>query len=257
LVLQEYTPRTQKKQRQQSEAAVVLAKKRRERKQQEIEKERLLDLYQGGQVELAEIEPRLKTIRTKIKKLQDECALVEREAKEAHHRLQLIEQFSAFTQRMTANLSTLSFAERKQIIRLLVEEVVVDTTTEEITVRQILPVEQMFPLCKRSNNPPLRDPRRGRVQGALVDDPTAQPFRQDALVHGRVLFDPRQRDRVEKALDVPFQDSRGGVFLPHCLKALLDRIRAPALGPKPLGVGVGLGFGNWLQRLMKFEEQNR
>jgi len=52
---------------------------------------------------------------------------------------------------MTTNLSTLGFAERKQIIRLLVEEVVVNTTTEEITVRHILPVEQMFPLCKRSS----------------------------------------------------------------------------------------------------------
>ena len=152
LVLQEYTRRSQKKHRQQSEAAVVLAKKRRERKQQEMEKERLLDLYQSGQVELVEIEPRLKTIRAKIKRLHDECALVEREAKEAHHRLQLIEQFTTFTHRMTTNLSTLSFAERKQIIRLLVEEVVVDTTTEEITVRHILPVEQMFPLCKGSSD---------------------------------------------------------------------------------------------------------
>jgi site-specific DNA recombinase len=158
LVLQEYTRRTQQKQRQQSEVAVLLTKKRRESKQQEIEKERLLDLYQRGQVELAEIEPRLKTIRTKIKKLQDESALVEREAKEAHHRLQLIEQFSAFTHRMTTNLSTLGFAERKQIIHLLVEEVVVDTTTEEITVRHILPVDQMFPLCKRSKHASLPSP---------------------------------------------------------------------------------------------------
>jgi hypothetical protein len=57
---------------------------------------------------------------------------------------------------MTTNLCTLSFTERKQIIRLLVEEVVVDTTTEEITVRHILPVDQMFPLCKRRGNATLR-----------------------------------------------------------------------------------------------------
>lgn len=153
LVLQEYTRRTQKKQRQQTDAAVLLAKKRRESKQQELEKERLLDLYQSGQVELAELEPRLKTLRAKLKKLQEEYALIEREAKEAHHRLQLIEQFTAFTQRMTTNLSTLGFAERKQIIRLLIEEVVVNTATEEITVRHILPLEQMLPLCKGSTVP--------------------------------------------------------------------------------------------------------
>lgn len=110
----------------------------------------MLDLYQTGQVALSELEPRLKRIRAQLTKLREECALVEREAKEAHHRLQLIEQLAAFTQRMSTTLSTLGFADRKQIIRLLVEEVVVNTVTEEITVRHILPVEQMFPLCKGS-----------------------------------------------------------------------------------------------------------
>ena len=151
LVLQEYTHRAQKKQRQSSEVTALLAKKKRELKQQEVEKERLLDLYQTGHVGLPEIEPRLKSIRAKIKKLHDECALVEKETKEEHHRLQLIEQFAVFAQRMNTNLSTLGFAERKHLVRLLVEEVIVNTSTEEITVRHILPVDQTFPLCKRSN----------------------------------------------------------------------------------------------------------
>ncbi len=154
LVLQEYTRRIHKKQRQSSEVTALLAKKKREIKQRELEKERLLDLYQTGQVGLTEIELRLKSIRAKLKKLHDECALVEKDAKEEHHRLQLIEQFARFTQRMNTNLSTVGFAERKQIVRLLVEEVVVNTTTEEITVRHILPVDQTFPLCKRSKEPP-------------------------------------------------------------------------------------------------------
>jgi len=86
LVLQEYTHRAQKKQRQSSEVTALLAKKKRELKQQEVEKERLLDLYQTGHVGLPEIEPRLKSIRAKITKLHDECALVEKETKEEHHR---------------------------------------------------------------------------------------------------------------------------------------------------------------------------
>ena len=52
---------------------------------------------------------------------------------------------------MNTNLSTLGFAERNHLVRLLVEEVIVNTSTEEITVRHILPVDQTFPLCKRSN----------------------------------------------------------------------------------------------------------
>ena len=119
LVLQEYTRRTQKKQRPQSDATVILAKKRQEGKQHELAKERLLDLYQTGQVQLSALEPRLKLMRAKLKKLHEECTLVEKETTEAQHRLQLIEHFVTFTQRMTTNLSTLSFAERKQLIRLL------------------------------------------------------------------------------------------------------------------------------------------
>jgi site-specific DNA recombinase len=151
LVLQEYTRRAQQKQRQSSEATALLAKKKRELTQQEVEKERLLDLYQTGHVGLTEIEPRLKSLRAKLKKLHDECALVEKAAQEEHPRLQLIEQFAVFTKRMNTNFSTLSFAERRQVVRLLVEEVVVNTSTEEITVRHILPVDQTFPLCKRSS----------------------------------------------------------------------------------------------------------
>jgi site-specific DNA recombinase len=151
LVLKEYATRVQRKQRQQSEFKDLLAKKRRDSKQHVLEKERLLDLYQTGRISLAEIEPRLKAIRAKIKKIQDESALLEKEEKEETHRLQLIEQFAGFAQRMSANLSTLSFEERKQIVRFLVEEVVVNTRTDEITVRHVLPLDKKFPLCKGGN----------------------------------------------------------------------------------------------------------
>jgi site-specific DNA recombinase len=151
LVLKEYARRTQKKQRAQAQFKELLTRKKREIKQQELEKERLLDLYQTGRVSLAEIEARLKSIRTKIKKINDECALLEKEEKEESHRLQLIEQFADFTKRMQANLSTLDFEERKQIVRLLVEEVIVNTKTDDITVRHILPLDQKFPLCNGSS----------------------------------------------------------------------------------------------------------
>src|SRR5204862_5985317 len=94
----------------------------------------------SGQIQLSEIEHRLKSIRAKIKKLQDEAALLEKEGKEQLHQLQLIEQFNDFTKRMTANLSNLSFEEKKNIVRLLVEEVIVNVKTEEVTVRHVLPL---------------------------------------------------------------------------------------------------------------------
>ncbi len=174
LVLQEYTRRTQKKQRQQSDVTELLAKKKREIKHQDQEKERLLDLYQTGHVSLSEIESRLKSIRARLKKLHEECTLVEKDAQEEHHRLQLIEQFATFTQRMTTNLSTRSFVERKQIVRLLIEEVLVNTATEEITVRHILPMDQKFPLRKGSNDAPLRGPTEGGEVFPLFAIPCTQ-----------------------------------------------------------------------------------
>ena len=131
----------------------MLAKKKRELKQQALAKERLRGLYQTGHVGLTESEPRLKAMRAKGKELPAACALVEKEAQEEHHRLQLIEPFAQVPQRINPPLSTLGFAERRPLVRLLVEEVVVNTSTEEITVRHILPVDQKFPLCKRSSQP--------------------------------------------------------------------------------------------------------
>src|SRR5688500_2477247 len=129
LTIKEYMARVEKKQRQQSEFKQLIAKKATELKQQELEKERLLDLYQIGQLSLAEIETRLRTIRTKIKTLQDESVLLEKAGQEQIHQLQLIEQFQDFTKRMSTNLAQLGFAEKKQIVQLLVEEVVVSHKT--------------------------------------------------------------------------------------------------------------------------------
>ncbi|MEW6735242.1 MAG: hypothetical protein AB1489_28380, partial [Acidobacteriota bacterium] len=154
LILKEYLTRVEKKQRQKSEFKQLLDKKSKEIKQQEIEKQRLLDLYQSGQIQLSEIEHRLKSIRSKIKKLQDEAALIEKEGKQQLQQLQLIEQFNDFTKRMTFNLSNLSFEEKKNIVRLLVEEVIVNVKTEEVTIRQVLPLQtqpEQFSLCKGSS----------------------------------------------------------------------------------------------------------
>jgi site-specific DNA recombinase len=190
LVMQEYTARVQKKQRRQTEFKALLAKKKRESKQLELEKERMLDLYQSGQIALAEIEPRLKSLRSKIKKSQDECALLEKGEKEESHRLQLIEQFADFTHQMKANLTNLNFEERRQVVRLLVEEVIVNTQTEEITVRHILPLDQKFPLCKGSSDASLRNALVCCEKGLSVNESGFEPFLQDGFLHRNILKEP-------------------------------------------------------------------
>jgi site-specific DNA recombinase len=167
LVLQEYSARIQTKQRGEDEFKALLTRKKGEGKQLELEKERLLDLYQTGPIALTEIEPRLKNIRSRIKKVEDECMLLEKEEKEETRRFELIEQFADFSQRMKTNLSMLSFEERKRIVRLLVEEVIVNTQTEEVTVRHILPLNKQFPLCKGGRASPPRIRGCGEDRGEV------------------------------------------------------------------------------------------
>jgi DNA integrity scanning protein DisA with diadenylate cyclase activity len=112
-----------------------------------VEKQRLLDLYQAGDIALEEIKERLKSIRTRIKKIEGERALLEQEDKTQQHSLQLIEQFESFKKRITKNLATLNFAEKKEVVRLLVKDVIVDTTTEEMVINHIVPIEKSSPLC--------------------------------------------------------------------------------------------------------------
>ncbi len=150
LVLKEYATRLRKKQREQHDFKNLLDEKKTREQTTGTGKRTAPGFISDWTSHLTEIESRLKSIRAKIKKAQDECTLLEREEKEESHRLQLIEQFTDFTQRMKTNLSNLSFEERKQIVRLLVEEVMVNTSTDEITVRHILPLDQKFPLCKGS-----------------------------------------------------------------------------------------------------------
>src|SRR5262249_33604666 len=164
-----------------------------------------------------------------IKKVEDECLLLEREEKEEARRLELIEKFTDFTQRMKVNMSTLSFEERKQVVRLLVEEVIVNTKTEEVTVRHIMPLDQQFPLCTGGIRlDPRRSPERVFER---------HPF--DQLTN--LLVDLRTADRrlglpspVElESLPMPFDDGLrfdNDQDLPPILAELRENQHEEALG---------------------------
>jgi site-specific DNA recombinase len=164
MMLKEYKARVEHKKEQRDGYRAMAAKKRKEIKLQEREKERLLDLYQTGLVELSEIEERLKEIRARIKRLGEESRLLEENEKEDAHRLQLIERFDDFAKRMRTNLEGLSFVERRQIVRLLVERVMVDTKAWEINVHHILPLNGDFTLRTGGGNALLQ---AGEAAGGL------------------------------------------------------------------------------------------
>ena len=93
----------------------------------------------------------MKAIRKKVKKLKDEIELIEQEAKRELHQLKLIEKFEDFKTKFSKNLTELEFEERKKLVRLLVEDVIVDIKKEEILVRHIIPTEKRLLLCTGSS----------------------------------------------------------------------------------------------------------
>ena len=146
VILQEYSRRIHTKKQGELDLTALLMKKQKEIHYQELEKKRLLDLYQTGIIALEEITPRLEVIRGRIKNIQQEYALLEEEKHREQKQLQLIEQFSAFQKKFSSRLEGLTFEEKKQIVRLLVDEVLVDSINEKLIVKHVIPLDKRFPL---------------------------------------------------------------------------------------------------------------
>jgi site-specific DNA recombinase len=153
LVMNEYANRIGKKRTNEGSRERLRDKKDSEFKQTQREKERMLDLYQSGILDLSEIEVRLKGIRSKLHRIQQEIDLLIKDSEIESRRLQVMQRFEDFCSTLTANLEELSFGDRKKVLRLLVTDVVVDTANGGISVNHILPLSQKS--C------PLRPSRHG------------------------------------------------------------------------------------------------
>src|SRR5215475_2883562 len=102
---------------------------------------------------LEELSPRLERIRAKMQSIEQEYTLLEAEKQRAQQQLQLIEQFVTFQAKFVMRLDRLTFAEKKQVVRLLVEEVLVDSVNESLMVKHVIPLDKRFPLRSGSNHP--------------------------------------------------------------------------------------------------------
>ena len=154
-VFDEYTKRINEQDGHSQSLEKLIIKKDQEIRQADNEKERLLDLYQNGVLDLAEIESRLGKLRGKVKRLVQEKQSLEHERVKEGQQLQLISQIQEFQKRVSANLKTLSFEQKKEIVRLLVEEVIVDIKTGEITIRHVAPSPGKLPLRPGSKSAPF------------------------------------------------------------------------------------------------------
>jgi site-specific DNA recombinase len=104
------------------------------------ERLRLIDLFQSGLVHKKEIETKLKSIGTKLEQIAGEKKYLEQQQLEQKKLLTVIKSLDGFSENMRNNLETNSFEEKKKIVRLLVEEVQIDTVSEKINVKHIIPL---------------------------------------------------------------------------------------------------------------------
>jgi site-specific DNA recombinase len=151
VVLAEYTQRVKNARTGSVTVEALLRQKRKELRQQEAEKQRLLDLYQAGGISLEEITPRLQDIRSRMKNIEGEVSRLEQEGQQQQQHLRLVEQLTAFQNKIGQNLDALPFEDKRQVLRLLVNEVVVDSVQEELTIKHVIPIDEMLPLHSRSH----------------------------------------------------------------------------------------------------------
>jgi len=148
LVLAEYANRTQEKGKVHVSIKALITAKKKELRAIEIEKSRLMDLYQAGAVTLEEIKPRLTDIQRRVDDTQKEHATLLLSEQQEHQQLQLIEHFDVFQKKLTNNLAEISFADRKKIIQMLVCQVIVNCSKAEITVKHVVPMApDVYRLC--------------------------------------------------------------------------------------------------------------
>ncbi len=105
------------------------------------ERSRLIDLFENGLVEKDEIESKLKNNRAKIEQLENEITYLKKEKREREQILTVIRNLEDFSVKIKENLDKRDFETKKQIVRLLVEEVEIDTIKEEINVKHIIPLD--------------------------------------------------------------------------------------------------------------------
>ena len=129
----------------------VLSEKNAEIERYEREKDRLIDLFQSGIVEMNEIEKKLKAIRSKSGQLSDEINYLKSQEMESKKLLTVISNMDDFSKNIRAGLESGTFEERRNIIKFLVEEVEVDTIGEEVNVKHIIPVEKK--MCQLRSGP--------------------------------------------------------------------------------------------------------
>jgi len=134
------------------------------------EEQRLLDAYQVGAVELAELQQRRQRLREAGQQVHQHEELLTSQVAQAQRTQSLADTVAAVCERFRAQLSNPTFETKQQVLRLVVERILV--TDDEIVIQHVIPGEdtsRLYPRPGRARAPPGRS-----EPGAAVGSGVAQ-----------------------------------------------------------------------------------
>lgn len=140
----------------------IMEKKRQLKNQMlqlELESNRLLDAYQEGCIEIAELKDRMSTIKRQINNFQREISK-ESSGLSQSQLLELNTAVEYFSMRLTNSHEKLSLEEKRKVLRILVKEVLIGQS--EIVINHILPLgsiassNEIARLCQEGGNVDLQ-----------------------------------------------------------------------------------------------------
>lgn len=195
------------------------------------EEERLLDAYQAGVISLDELGRRREQLRERRRALEEQHQHQERCRQQASTARHVLQDLTAFCERMRARLDDTTLEEQQQILGLLIERIVVGEDTLEI--RHVIPLRDPPPDPERPSGPPPAEDRLrsdGVHPAALLLHPRPDLPHRLPEAPGAVADRQGRVDRQPPRLDVQEQ------FLPRLLALPLA-----VLDGDPLLLAVGGG----------------
>ena len=108
-------------------------------------------------VEKEEVEAKLKGVRAKMEQLNNEINYLNNQEEESKKLLTVIRNLDDFSSKISKNLDSHTFEEKRSIVKFLIEEVEVDTMHDVINVKHIIPLDlKMCQLRSGGNDTTLR-----------------------------------------------------------------------------------------------------
>jgi site-specific DNA recombinase len=153
--------------------AEQLERLRRRLEQVEAERRRLIDVYQAGLVDLADVQRREAEIDNRRRQLEHQRDTLVAERHDLASKTQLRQRVETFAVRVRHNIDSLGFEERQRLLRLLIDEVRV--TGCKVDIRLRIPLDELPPAPapttprrpRRKPSPAVSTDLRLRSLGAL------------------------------------------------------------------------------------------